>query len=191
MTTIDLVISTPMPAGTVLTLDTLTVSGDPVPLSRIQLDEPARSATFESVDDSHAVLSVCISPGDSSAFTSDPFFKVGTVYVENRPFAAPETLRIFRVVATDRHPRTGGLVAFGFGRVGVVDQFAHEWHRVSMDASDFDDEKWVEYCPAQPDGTGEGPDAVECPPDCSGCVCAALGTMAPCSHCTDNHRSVR
>jgi hypothetical protein len=28
---------------------------------------------------------------------------------------------------------------------------------------------------------------VGCEADCSGCMCAALGQMAPCSHCEDNH----
>jgi hypothetical protein len=28
---------------------------------------------------------------------------------------------------------------------------------------------------------------IGCPEDCSGCVCAALGHRAPCSHCSDNH----
>ncbi len=42
--------------------------------------------------------------------------------------------------------------------------------------------------PQQPDGVeADEPQYVECPPDCSGCVCAALGHMAPCSHCSENH----
>lgn len=28
---------------------------------------------------------------------------------------------------------------------------------------------------------------IGCPEDCQGCFCAALGHLAPCSHCEDNH----
>lgn len=37
------------------------------------------------------------------------------------------------------------------------------------------------------DEGGDGPAWAGCPDDCDGCRCAALGRLAPCPHCEDNH----
>lgn len=83
------------------------------------------------------------------------FFQVGESYVDNRPFAAPEQLRLFQCRLVDTHPRTGQLVAFGFGRVGVSDQHSGDWHRVSLDQGDWTTgDGWVRL---NPDLTTERP----------------------------------
>lgn len=47
------------------------------------------------------------------------FFLPGTTYIQNRPFAAPETLQIFQCVAVAPFPGegeiAGDMIAFGFG----------------------------------------------------------------------------
>lgn len=174
----NIVVSLPMPAGTVLTLDTLDQQGNPLPLCREELDEPTDRVVLPPVDTDRPVLSLVIVPGPGAAFTGKPFFKPGATYIENRPYDAPEIRRYFRVTATDRAPDTGALYAFGFGRAGT----ANPWVLVILD-----EEQWAAGWIEQQDAVKlDGPQYAECPPDCTGCICAALGSMAPCSHCTDH-----
>jgi hypothetical protein len=189
---LNLIVTQPMPAGTILTLDTLDDEGNPRPLERIDLDEASGRVEFENVGDlpQDFVLSLVVLPGDSGAHTGRPFFKPGTEYVQNKPFAAPEVLGVFKCEATARHPRTGGLVAFGFGTTaycyGVGDNT--RWHRVAMTEEEWDrGGGWVQYQPPAEVGTDSDPQYVPCPADCDGCSCAARGEHAPCAHCEDNH----
>jgi hypothetical protein len=184
---LELIVTQPFPAGTVLTLDTLDPEGNPKPLDRIDLDQASERVEFGNVGDLQQdfVLSLVIVPGDSGAFTSRPFFEPGTEYVQNAPFKAPEVLGVFRCESTARHPRTGGLVAFGFGtRMTERRGDNQDWHRASLDEAQWDDsEGWIPLDLLDP----PQPEYVGCPPDCDGCSCAVRGEHAPCAHCEDNH----
>jgi hypothetical protein len=86
----------------------------------------ARIADFEQ-------LLALVEPANNA--TSLEFFQPGVTYIENRPFAAPETLTVFRCELVTDHPRTGaGLRALGFQCHANP---ATDWVSTAMTISDW------------------------------------------------------
>lgn len=70
------------------------------------------------------------------------FFEPGEYYIENRPYAAPEQLRLFHCQLVTRHPTAGDEIALGFGRQGVLDGHSGGWHLTAL-ARDEWQRGWV------------------------------------------------
>lgn len=85
------------------------------------------------------------------------FFQPGVTYIEQRPFAAPETLSIFRCLTVAEHPRAGaGLRALGFQAHANP---GNDWVSAAMTINDWS-HGWSIYTPL---GTFEQPPPTPAP----------------------------
>jgi hypothetical protein len=76
---------------------------------------------------------------------TDGFFEPGRSYIQARPFAAPETVEIFRCVGVGMHPAKHEMRAFGF--------IAHvypgdDWFSAALDMDSWE-AGWQEVSPTK------------------------------------------
>lgn len=81
---------------------------------------------------------------------SPGFFVPGTTYAQDRPFVAPELVRVFVCQAILAHPATGETLAAGFGRTGRDDLLSGPWNLAALDRHSWSDSPGWVALPAAP-----------------------------------------
>lgn len=101
-------------------------------------------AVLTELDDTKAKLRAALKA--LSQVPKAEFFQPGVTYIEQRPFAAPETLSIFHCLTVAEHPRAGaGLRALGFGCHAHP---GNDWVSAALTTNDWTS-GWSVYTPPE------------------------------------------